>query len=386
MADFVFKISPNVVLGSYAANRLGQHALEYGNKFIVIMDSSLKDAGVAAKITDALKERGVEFFVFDEIKDSASTDALQAALTLAQKAKVHGAIAAGGGKTLSFAKAVCTLFSDSEKTVYDYIDEGLTAPKSALPLVCLPSTPRDSFIFTDKVFVKDSRSSKVKLLKTQNGLCKLVVWDPNLQSSLDEAQSSCMTVEILAFIVEGYISQKANFFSDMIIEKAAELFACATDGAESLEVTAPRETLLTQAGFCASLGASSASFGAAHLLSLAINVRHKVSRSLVSAVLLPHIIEDGATFKAEKLAVLSRILKAAPSDATPQDACAALASYVRQKSEKANIPAQLKSASPALSIEQLSVAVEDAGELELINSLQRSMTTDDLFEVLKKAY
>lgn len=386
MADFVFKISPNVVLGSYAANRLGQHALEYGEKFIVIMDPALKESGTAGKITDALKERGVDFFVFDEIKDSASSDAIQAALKLAQKAKVHGAIAIGGGKTLSAAKAVCTLFADSDKTVYNYIDEALPPPKNALPLLCLPSTPCDNFVFTNKAFVKDSRSSKVKLLKTQDGLCKMVVWDPNLQSSLTEAQISYMTLQILSFIVEGYLSQKANFFSDMIIEKATQLLTQAVDGTESLSVTTPREVLLTQAGFAASLGASSSSFGAANLLALSINVRHKVSRPLVSAILLPHIIEDGATFKAEKLAVLARILKACPHEASTQDACQSLASYVKQKSEKAKIPSCLKEVSPSLSIEQLSLATEDAGELELVNSLQRSMTTDDLFEIIKKAY
>lgn len=386
MADFVFKISPNVVLGTYAANRLGQHALEYGEKFIVIMDPALKESDTAGKITDALKERGIDFFVFDEIKESASSDTIQSALNLAQKAKVHGAIAIGGGKTLSFAKALCAIFFDSEKTVYDYIDENLSPPKNALPLICLPSTPRDNFIFADRAFLKDSRSSKVKILKTQNGLCKLVVWDPNLQSSLNETQISYMTLQVLAFIVEGYISQKANFFSDMIIEKASQLFSQAVDGAEALSQTTPREILLTQAGFAASLGASSSSFGAANLLSLSINVRYKVSRSLLSAILLPHIIEDALTFKAEKLATLARILKACPADASTQDACQSLVSYVKQKSEKAAVPSDLRSVSPALSIEQLSIAVEDAGELELVNNLQRSMTSDDLFEIIKNAY
>ena len=45
MADFIFKISPNIVLGSYTANRLGQYALEYGQNFMVIMDPVLKESG-----------------------------------------------------------------------------------------------------------------------------------------------------------------------------------------------------------------------------------------------------------------------------------------------------------------------------------------------------
>ena len=96
------------------------------------------------------------------------------------------------------------------------------------------------------------------------------------------------------------------------------------------------------------------------------------------------MIEDAATFKAEKLAYLAKLLRACEMDANTAEASASLAEYMRQKIAKVNIPARLKDLS--LSIEQLALAAEDAGELDLINNLQRSMTTDDLFEIIKKAY
>ena len=376
MADFIFKISPNIVLGSYTATRLGQYALEYGSNFLVLMDPVLKESGTASKVTASLTERNVDYFVFDEIPLGADSETAKVVLKLAQDAKVHGVIAVGGGKTLSLARIVCALYYENSKSIYDYIDENLVPPKKTLPLICLPSTNR--------AFVTDARSTKVKLIKTQNGLCKLVLWDPNLQMALTEKQISCMSIEALAFAVEGYLSQKSTFFSDMIIEKSVQLLSYAEDGAPNLSVTTPQEVLLAQGGCMASLGAASSSFGAANLLSLAINSRYKISRSLISAILLPYIIEDAASFKAEKLAVLSRLLNASRPEDSVSSAVASLADYVRQKIAKINIPARLKDLS--LSIEQLSVAAEDAGELELINSLQRSMTTDDLFEIIKKAY
>lgn len=384
MADFIFKISPNIVLGSYTATRLGQYALEYGSNFLVLMDPVLKESGTASKVTASLAERNVDYFVFDEIPLGSDSETAKVVLKLAQDAKVHGVIAVGGGRTLSLARIVCALYYENSKSIYDYIDENLIPPKRTLPLICLPSTNRDSFIFTDRAFVTDARSTKVKLIKTQNGLCKLVLWDPNLQMALTEKQISCMSIEALAFAVEGYLSQKSTFFSDMIIEKSVQFLSYAEDGAPNLSVTTPQEVLLAQGGCMASLGAASSSFGAANLLSLAINSRYKISRSLISAILLPYIIEDAASFKAEKLAVLSRLLNASHPEDSVSSAVASLADYVRQKIAKINIPARLKDLS--LSIEQLSVAAEDAGELDLMNSLQRSMTTDDLFEIIKKAY
>lgn len=383
MADFIFKISPNIVLGSYTVNRLGQYVGEWGEKYLVVADPILKESGVTKKVTDALAERNIDSFVFDEISGVADTETLSSILNLARGSKVHGIIAVGGGKILSLAKAACAIFY-GDKTVYDYIDGSLNPPQKMLPLVCVPTTSRDSIIFTDRVILSDSRSSKAKLIKSQNGLCRLILWDPQLQNALTEKQIACMILESLSFAVEGYISSKSNFFSDMIVEKSVHLLKCAMDGNSAAYTTVPQEVLVTQGGCMASLGASSSSFGACHLLSVVINSRYKIFRSIVSSILLPYIIEDAASFKADRLSILAKILDVYKEENSPAENCQALANYVRQKIAKANIPSRLKDLS--LSIEQLSLAVEDAGDLDFINSLQRSMTTDDLFEIVKKAY
>ncbi|MCI7036618.1 MAG: iron-containing alcohol dehydrogenase [Spirochaetia bacterium] len=382
MADFIFKISPNIILGSYIATRLGQHASDWGDRFMLVVDPILKESGTTAKITQSLDERGVEYFVFDEIPNTASTETLKDALLLARESHVHGVIAVGGGRTLNLAKAVCALYRE-KGDLYEYID-GKAATTSPLPLICVPTTVRDSFIFTDRTPVSDARSTKIRLLKTQNGLCKLVLWDPNLQINLTEKQSACMSIEVLSFAIEGYLSQKSNFFSDMIIEKSVQLLSYALDGVPSLSITTPQEVLLTQGGCMASLGGASSSFGVANLLANAINSRYQISRSLTTAILLPYIIEDAASYRADKLATLAKLLRACPQETETADAVTALTEYVRQKIAKVNIPARLKDLS--LTIEQLSLAAEDAGELDLMNALPRSMTTDDLFDLIKRAY
>ena len=100
--------------------------------------------------------------------------------------------------------------------------------------------------------------------------------------------------------------------------------------------------------------------------------------------MFPHIIEDAAKFRSDRLAKLSRIVRACPQETPDNEAVTAFAEYVRQHIAKANLPARLKDLN--VSIEQLSLCAEDAGEIELINSMQRSMTSDDLFDIIKTAY
>ncbi|MDY4210759.1 MAG: iron-containing alcohol dehydrogenase [Treponema sp.] len=382
MADFIFKISPNIVLGSYAITRIGQYAQELGSKFMVIIDPMLKEVGISDKILQPLDEHKIDYFIFDEITNGATTQIISQALTLSREAHIHGVIAVGGAKTINIAKSVCSIFYEVHD-LYEFVD-GASPTVAPLPLLCVPSTMRDPFIFSPFTPVIDSRSNKNKLLRNKDGLVKLVLFDPNLSLTLTENQTASMAIETLCLATESYISQKSTFFSDMIVEKGMELLGYALDGSPTLTITTPAEVLLTQGGCMASLASSMSAPGCATLLAQTINARCRISRSLVSSILYPYIIEDAAKFKADKIAKLSKILRAAPEEATQEEAVSGLTEYVRQKLAQNNLPARLKDLS--ITIDQLALCAEDAGELDLINTLPRSMTSDDLFDLLKLAF
>lgn len=382
MADFIFKISPNIVLGSYTSARLGQFSKEWGTKYMVIADPLLKQLGTIEKVLQSLTERNIDFFVFDEIPEAANTEVIKEALSLARQAHIHGVIAIGSSKTMNVSKAVCTLYNEPHD-LYDFID-GASTTAAPLPLICVPSTIREPFIFADKSPIIDARSSKIKLLKTPNGLCKLALFDPNLTLSLTENQTAAMAIEALCIATEAYLSPKASFFSDMVIEKAIELIGYGLDGSKSLKVTTPQEVLLAQGGCMASLGSTSSSIGASALIAMCVNARYKISRSLTTEILFPYIIEDALKYKSDRLARISHILNACAPTATEQEAVSAFTEYVRQHIARVNLPSRLKDL--GLSIEQLSLAAEDASELDLINTLPRSMSADDLFDLIKVAY
>ena len=61
-----------------------------------------------------------------------------------------------------------------------------------------------------------------------------------------------------------------------------------------------------------------------------------------------------------------------------------LTENIRQRLAKANLPARLKDLN--LTMEQLATIAEDAGQMDIMTMLPRSMTTDELFELMKLAY
>lgn len=385
MADFTFRISPNIMLGSYSASRVGQFALEYGNRVMLIIDPILKENGVAEKIKQSLSDRQIDFFIFDAISEGASTKTIDAALKLAKEAHIHSIIATGGGKTMCIARSVASVLNDivDGKNLYDFVDGELPS-KSPIPLICVPTAIRDSHIFTNLIPVVDSRSNRVKLLYAKTGLCKLVIFDPNLNVTLSQNQTDSMSIEILGFVIESYVSQKANFFSDMLTEKAAEIMKTILDDSDSLTTTVPPEELLAQGGCIASLASGTSSLGVASLLALCMNARFNIPRSLVTAILLPYVIQDYANYKLDRVAKIARLLGVALPEDEDSQVAGILAENIRQRIAQAKLPARLKELN--ISIEQLALAVEDASSLEYINSLPRSMNSDDLFELIKTAY
>ena len=382
MADFIFRVNPNIILGSYTISRLGQQVREWGTRFIIVMDPLLNEAKLSDKITQSLIDHKIDCFVFSELSDGAATKTIERALKLSREGHIHGVIAVGGEKAINTGRAIAAYFNEVHD-LYTFVD-GAIPSTNPIPCICVPTTYRSPFIFTPEIPVTDSRNHQMKFLHVQNSICKLLLMDPNLMLTLTDNQKATLSIELLALAIEAYLSQKANFFSDMFVEKGLEVLSYALDGSPSLEITTPEEVLLVQAGCLISLAAASSSIGLSSLISLSIYSRYHKGRSLVSSILLPYVLEDTTKFKVAKLENLAHMLRVCENDVKGEDAAKALTDYVRQKIAKYNLPTRLKDLQ--LTVEQLSLAIEDISQVNTINNLPRSMTTDDLFDFIKLAF
>jgi alcohol dehydrogenase class IV len=382
MSDFVFKISPNVILGPYTMARLGQIASAWGTNYMLVADPILKEFNLIEKAVSALEEKGISVFVFDDIPSAATSSTLEQALSLARGAHIHGVISFGGTKTASLGRAIASLYNETHD-VYEFL--GGSQPYSgALPFIEVPSTCRDAFVFMDRTPVIDARNRQLKLLKTQNGVCKAVIIDPNLYMHMSPNTAVSMIFHAITLAVEGYVSTKSNFFSETILGKSIEMLLLALDPEQSKLVGTPSEMLIAQGGCMASMGVAASSPGVATAISLACNARYKTSTSLVCSVLLPYIMEDAARAKIDRIATIGKMLGVSGTGLSTGDIARAAVDDIRRRLALAGLPTRLKDL--GLSIDQLVPAAEDAAALDLMNYIPRAMSSDDLFDLIKQAY
>ena len=382
MADFVFRISPNVILGPYTLSRLGQVASSWGTNYMLIADPFLKEFGVTEKAVAALEEKGIAVFVFDDIPSAATSETLQQALSLARGAHVHGVISLGGLRTASLGRAVASLYNEVHD-IYDFMG-GVQPYSAALPFIEVPSTCRDPYVFLDRTPVIDARNRQVRLMKTQPAVCKAVVIDPNLYMHMSPNTAVSMIFHAVTLAIEGYVSTKSNFFSETILGKAIEMLLLALDPEQSKLVGTPSEMLIAQGGCMASMGVAISSPGVATAISQACNARYKSQSSLVCAVLLPYIMEDASRAKVDRIATIGKMLGVNPNGQTASETARAATDDIRRRLALAGLPTRLKDL--GLSIDQLVPAVEDAAALDIMNYIPRAMSRDDLFDLVKQAY
>lgn len=382
MADFVFKISPNIILGPYTFARLGQIASAWGTHYMLIADPILKEFNLIEKAVTALEDKGISVFVFDDIPSGATSTTLEQALSLARGAHVHGIISFGGSKTASLGRAIASLYNENHE-VYEYM-AGAQPYSGALSYIEVPSTCRDAFMFMDRTPVIDARNRQIKLMKTQTGLCKAVIVDPNLYMHMSPNTAVSMVFHAVTLAVEGYISTKSNFFSETILGKSIEMLLLALDPEQSKLVGTPSEMLIAQGGCMASMGVAVSSPGVATAIALACNARYKTSTSLVCSVLLPYIMEDASRAKVDRIATIGKMLGVSTAGITANDCARAAIDDIRRRLALAGLPTRLKDL--GLSIDQLVPAAEDAAALDLMNYIPRAMSSDDLFDLMKQAY
>lgn len=381
MSNFTFKLSSNIILGSYSIAKIGSEAAQFGKKFLFVVDPLLHETGISKKITAALEERGISVLVFDGVKRSADSDIIENALSLARGVFVDGVIASGGMGSVAIGRAVASLYNETG-SIYDFID-GKPCTAEPLPFIEVPSTCREPFTFTSFSPIVDVRSRKINLLKIRQDLCKLCVFDPACYSNLAPNATTATLLQGLGIAFEGYISCRSSFLSEAILGKAIERFLQSL-GAPLGNADASDETVIAEAACLTAIGISCSSPGLGSAIALACAGRYNISSSVVGTILLPHILANAQTSNLDKVVRIGRMLGVETQGSDPLAVSQAAIEEIRRRLAQANLPTRLKDIN--LTMEQLIAVSEDAVSLSFMNYIPKPMRSDDVFELLKQAY
>jgi alcohol dehydrogenase class IV len=382
MPDLAFSVPTEIKFGLDVANRVAAVVSEYGERALLVTEAILYEGKVIDRVQALLEKKGLQYIVYDEVVPNATSSAVDDGVKLARGAHADVIVGLGGMRTLSVGKCIA-MVAAGHSDMDDYLSGMLPKPVS-LPYVALPTTCRDPFLLTGEYLVTDSRDRSAKLGRVPAGPARAVIIDPRLSATLPPKFTATTLMDTFLAGVEGYLSSRNNFLSETFFLPALQLMGKTIgplrDAPDDLRVRMNAST----AGLLVALGLTVSRTGVGTALSYAINGRFMVPKSWVSSILLPHVMEFYAGVAAEKLAKVAAFLGEEVSAGAPVEGAARAVEAVRRILGSLGLPTRLRDFD--LNLDDMVEAASTARSFDMMNYLPRSISSEDLYELLKSAY
>jgi alcohol dehydrogenase class IV len=254
--------------------------------------------------------------------------------------------------------------------------------KSPLPFLEVPTACREPFMFKDSIILTDGRTRACRLKKTYGEYPKAVFIDPEVAATIPVSTFTFTIMDTLMYAIEGYISEKSNFLSENLFLKA--ISAVISSERRLDENTADREAMekAARAGLVTAMGLSMAGPGIGAAMSMIISTRARVPRVLVSAVILPIVLEYGVKVCPEKIARLAPILGESSEGLSTIEAAERVIETIRHRIGLKRVTMRLSEF--GVDIDDLGAIADAVRKFDFITQLPSPVTSEDLIMMLRK--
>ncbi len=384
MSFFEFTIPTRVEFGTDALARLGYFAASLGDRALVISENVQNRAGNLQNIENILKGKKIEAILYDGIFPNADTQVIDEVALIARKSRANIIIGVGGARTCNIAKLVSFLCSN-EGEVADYI-HGRSGNGVRVPYIEIPTIFREVFALTNSAFVTDAYDQTNRVLTLQGLGTDVLVDDPALMADIPIDIAVYTAFDIISLSTEGYISLKAIPLVEPILLRGIEIvyYNLRNYIKNPVDVTV-REKLCT-AGLFTAIANIITGFGVSFALAMGMNGKNRISKSIMSSLVLTTMMGYNQSVSAARLAKIARVMGRDTSQVPEAEAAGLAIEAVEEFRENLGVQLVKRIKDLGLEKDDLAEAAEVAIRFEDINSMPRKASFENLMDMLQKVY
>ncbi|PLX66205.1 MAG: hypothetical protein C0603_12415 [Denitrovibrio sp.] len=304
MSQFAFHSPVKAFFGFNAIENFKELLKPYRRVCVVSGRKSIDATGFKKYLNEHFKT--TDFFYFSEIEENPSINTIIKGAKFARENKADLIIGFGGGSPLDASKAIAA-FATNNKGFYELLSE----PKlenEPLPLIAVPTTCGTGSEMNNYAIITDTeKMDKVNFAK-ENTFPKYAVIDPVFLRSLDQKTIYATAFDAITHALEGFISTKANPFSDSTAITAMEIimstFAAGADVKED-------ETLVNFLYGSSLAGITILHTGTTllHALGYWLTNEKKIHHGTANIILLPYYLEMLRDKGVERYAVIAGLMQ-----------------------------------------------------------------------------
>lgn len=312
------------------------------SKALLVTDKDLIRFGVAEKIEEVLRNAGIPYEIFSNLKVNPTITNVKNGVAAFKAAGADFIIALGGGSSIDTAKAVGIVVNNPEFADVRSLEGTAATKHRAVPTFAIPTTAGTAAEVTINYVITDEEARKKMVCVDPNDIPMCAIIDCELMYSMPKGLTAATGMDALTHAIESYITPGAWTMSDMFEMKAIELIARHLKNAvDNGTDTAAREGM-AEAQYIAGMGFSNVGLGIVHSMAHPLGAFYDTPHGVANALLLPYVMEYNAESPARpKYLDIARAMGVDTTGMSVDEGVAAAIGAVRALSLSIGIPQRL---------------------------------------------
>ena len=315
--------------------RLGLH------KAFVATDKDLIKFGVADKVLSVLKNAGIPYEVFSDIKPNPTVANVNAGVKAFAESGADFILAIGGGSSIDTSKAIGIITNNPEFSDVVSLEGVADTKKKSVPIIALPTTAGTAAEVTINYVITDEKNEKKMVCVDPNDIPAIAIIDAELMYTLPKGLTAATGLDALTHAIEGLITKGAWEMSDMFEIKAIEMINRYLETAVNEPQNAEARNGMAVAQYIAGMAFSNVGLGVVHGMAHPLGAIFDIPHGVANALLLPTIMEFNAPAALDKYVTIAKAMNVYKEGMSKEEAAQAAVDAVKALSIRVGIPQHL---------------------------------------------
>ena len=382
MDELFFYVPTRILFGLETAARVGQTVAALGSRALLVTEAILHEEKVTSGIEENLARAGVSTIVFDALGPESTSSAIERAIEIGRASHVQLVIGLGGIRSLSAAKCIARMIP-AAKRFDDYFDQPGGEGEPSLPYVEIPTTCRNPFMLTDASLVVDARNRRAHLLRVGKRADRVII-DPALTLSLSARYTVTTMMDTLLTAIEAYFSRKSTFLSDSLCLRSIGIITSIMDDLSDDPENRELRVRASEAGLLAAFSLTMSGQGVGSAIAYAVNGRCMIPKSMVAAVMIPHVLNLAMQAQPKKVDRIGNVLGEEVYGKPLREFSVRVVDAVRQRMSLLRLPMRLKDFD--LDLNDIAELASVAHALQASEPGSEHLAVDELSSLVKQAF
>ncbi len=379
-----FQTVRRIVHGMGSLKELGSEIQRLGGtRVLVVSDPGIKAAGILDGVARGLDGAKLSYEIFSAVEPDPRIEVALTSIDFAKGVRPDLIVGVGGGSSLDIAKITSVMLTN-EGPIDRYFGMELV-PRAGVPLVLVPTTAGTGSEMTSICVLSDTRNKVKKGVVSEHLFARVAILDAELTLGLPPRVTAMTGMDALTHAVESYTGVRATAFTDTLNLQAIRMIAKFLRRAYANGDHREAREMMLYASAMAGMAFNNTQNGLDHALALAIGGKFHLPHGLLTAFLLPWVMEFNLLANPPKFIEIARAFGEETSGRSEIEAARQSVKAVKALLEDLGISYRLRDYEvPREEIPALAKATVGAARLILNNP--RKVTEKEVIELLEKNY